>query len=99
MSRCLITITHRTVEHTDPDAAGFVDGYWWTVTDESERGKQYGRIESAAPTAELAEGYARQVATDHGYPDELIDVVVDGKLLKRKGDEKRVEKLIDANTA
>lgn len=88
---CLITITHRTVEHNDPEAAGFTDGYWWTLTTDDE----LPNAESAAATAEAAEEFARRCAQGRGYLEEDdITILTEGKLLKRKADEARVEALI-----
>lgn len=91
--RALITITHRTVEHNDPEAAGFVNGYWWTLTDDSP----FGYVESASASAEVSEEFARGIAHSRGYTDDEVTVVIDGKLLKRKGDEARVVALIAEN--
>lgn len=88
----LITITHRTVEHNDPDAAGFINGFWWTLSHDNPLFPPY--IESASATAEESEAFARGVADIYGFADEDITVVSDNKLLKRKGDEARVEALI-----
>lgn len=88
MDRAFITITHRSVEHTDPDAAGFVDGYWFTVSD------HFGLVESACATADKARAFAVDVAHRHGYADDQIAVVEDLKLLGRGADEARVERMI-----
>ncbi len=93
MPRALITITHRTVEHHDPDAAGFVDGFWWTVT--TDDGLPY--VESASASADDSETFAREIARGRGCMDDDITVVSDDRLLKRKGDEARVEALIAEN--
>lgn len=85
----LITVTHRTVEHTDPDAAGFVDGWWWTVETD------HGLFESATPTKEQSEKYARGIVASH-HPDvdpDDIEVVYGDELHPRRKDEARVEKL------
>ena len=57
----------RTVEHTDPDAAGFTKGYVWTVTD------RLGEFSSACATKDEAVEYALGVARSHGYADDQID--------------------------
>lgn len=87
----LITITHRTVEHTDPEAAGFTDGYWWTLSHDNPLFPAY--TESAAPTAEQSEAYACALAETYGFTDDSITVASDDNLLKRRGDEKRVKAL------
>jgi hypothetical protein len=64
----LITITHRTVEHADPKAAGFVNGYWWTLSHDNPLYPAY--VESASPTAQASELYARETAHNYGFTDD-----------------------------
>jgi hypothetical protein len=92
--RCLVTITHRTVEHTDPEAAGFVDGYWWTVSPTS-----VGLVESATASTEASEACARLVAEAHEYHPDDVDIVKGLDLMSRVADENRVAQMVAAHQA
>lgn len=91
--RYLITLTNRIVEHNDAQAAGFgiddsgVDlggGYWWSISSADD--DHY--VQSAAPTRELAEEYARRALPPHATS---VDVRVEGELARRPVDEQRVK--------
>lgn len=59
MSEAKITVTRvKEIEHNDPDAAGFTDGYRWRVVD------HLGTVESYAPTKAEAQAAAEAVAED-----------------------------------
>lgn len=88
--RSLITLTHRTVEHTDPEAAGFTDGFWWTITSPHH---PVGYIESAAATRDAAEAFARAALPDSVRAED-IDVLGEDELMARAADEQRVASLI-----
>jgi hypothetical protein len=94
--RCLITVTHRKVEHNDPEAAGFTDGYWWTFTDEHVIRGLVPRPESATAAYDDALAIARDVALALGYGDLEIDLQDGDELLDRADDETRVTGFIDA---
>lgn len=78
-----VTLTHRSIEHTSPDAAGFVDGWWWTSTTDA------GRFESGAATADAAEASARAY-TERSMPGSDVIVFRAADLMGRAEDEARV---------
>lgn len=60
----------RTIEHDDPDAAGFTRGYWWEVDTGTD---EFGTIASGCETREEAVDRARAVAQAHGIPTDSLD--------------------------
>lgn len=71
---CTITLTKRTIDHEDAEAAGFTDGYWWTVDCEPHESSELLHNEGGAQTRDIALESAFAVARDQGFSDADITV-------------------------